>query len=346
MKISNELKVGLLALVAIAVLVVGYNFLKGKNLFETRKSFTAEYERVDGLLVGNPVQVQGFNVGIVDDIRYLTEKNRILVTMLVDDEIQVPANADAAIVSSGLMGDMAVRLDLKAKPGMSGFAESGDVLNGVVERSITETLTVELVPIKQKMEELFGTLDTLLNVVRVNLSSERIDNIMGSVDKSMTSISAISRNLESATSGIDGVVDSEVAKIHSILQDISSITSNLESNNSEINKAVKNASKITEDIANSDLKGTMDGLKSTMASAQESIAGLSKMLASVEEGNGTLGKAMKDDGVYDNLEKSLADLDKLLIDMRENPKRYVSFSVFSRKDKKSKGEQPIPADQD
>ncbi len=345
MKISNELKVGLLALVATAILAVGYNFLKGKNLFDSRKVFTAQYERIDGLLVGNPVQVKGFNVGIVDDIRYIPESQTIQVTMLVDNDINVPKNADAIIQSSGLMGDMAVRIDLKAKEGITGLAESGDVLKGRTQQSISETLTNELTPVRHKVEELMGAMDTLVDAMRVNLSSERMDHIMGNVDESMASVSSISKNLASTSKDLDAYIEQEIAKINVILKDVSDITSNLKSNNADITKVVKNAAKISDEVANSDLKGSIEGLKQTVEAAQESMAGVNKLLASVERGEGSLGKLMTDEGLYTNLEKSAEDLDKLLIDLKQHPKRYVSFSVFGKKDKKkNKGEQPIPAE--
>jgi phospholipid/cholesterol/gamma-HCH transport system substrate-binding protein len=309
MKITNETKVGVLAAVAITVLIVGYSFLKGNDVFSRENEFYAIYPRVDGLTVSKPVLVNGYQIGRVSDLT-LQADGRILVQFKVNPEYGIPKNTIAKLESTDLLGGKAIVFELGNG---SDLAVDGDTLNANVQRDLMD----QVEPVQKKAEQIISRMDSVLTSVNSTLSPEFQRNF----DRSFASIARTLETLEKTTKTVDGLVTNQSSKISLIITNLESISTNLKNNNSTITKIVNNFDKISDDVAKANFA-------QTITEANKAVADLQVIINKVNSGNGTLGQLINDERMYNNLNNAAANLDKLIVDLKANPKRYVSFSVF------------------
>lgn len=337
MKISNEFKVGLLTVIAIAVLFYGFNFLMGKNILKSQNEYLVSYEKVAGLTSGNSVMLNGFKIGIVEsvELKQTEFQNTIDVVLNIDGDVKIPQGSSARIVSADLLGDKAVNIVYPKNDSNQAFqyATSGDRLIGTVEQDLTEAVKVELLPVKAKVEELFGSLDSLLNVVTGTLSSKRVENTIDNIDKSFTSVEEVLRNLKKVTNSLGNLVVEEDNRLRSIIRNVDKISKSLVDNTDVISSILGNFDTLSEDLGNADISNTMVRLNETLIQAEGAMAEFNTLLNDVNNGDGSIQQLLKNDGLYNNLEKAALDLDKLLINLKENPGEYVHFSVFGKKKK-------------
>ena len=309
MKITNETKVGVLAAVAITVLIVGYSFLKGNDVFSRENEFYAIYPRVDGLTVSKPVLVNGYQIGRVSDLT-LQADGRILVQFKVNPEYGIPKNTIAKLESTDLLGGKAIVFELGNG---SDLAVDGDTLNANVKRDLMD----QVEPVQKKAEQIISRMDSVLTSVNSTLSPEFQRNF----DRSFASIARTLETLEKTTKTVDGLVTNQSSKISLIITNLESISTNLKNNNSTITKIVNNFDKISDDVAKANFA-------QTITEANKAVADLQVIINKVNSGNGTVGQLINDERMYNNLNNAAANLDKLIVDLKANPKRYVSFSVF------------------
>jgi phospholipid/cholesterol/gamma-HCH transport system substrate-binding protein len=309
MKITNETKVGVLAAVAITVLIVGYSFLKGNDVFSRENEFYAIYPRVDGLTVSKPVLVNGYQIGRVSDLT-LQADGRILVQFKVNPEYGIPKNTIAKLESTDLLGGKAIVFELGNG---SDMAADGDTLNANVKKDLMD----QVEPVQKKAEQIISRMDSVLTSVNSTLSPEFQRNF----DRSFASIARTLETLEKTTQTVDGLVTNQSSKISVIITNLESISTNLKNNSSTITKIVNNFDKISDDVAKANFA-------QTITEANKAVADLQVVINKVNSGNGTLGQLINDERMYNNLNNAAANLDKLIVDLKANPKRYVSFSVF------------------
>lgn len=336
---KNEVKVGLLSILAAAILFLGFKFLSGKNIFQSQQAFNVSFTKVDGLLPGNPVTLNGYQVGTVEALELDQQglKTIIRADLLVDDHIKIPVNAIARIVSADLLGDKAIELVFPQSNATNiEYAQSGAQLNGEVQMDLTESVTKELLPVKKKAEELFGSLDSLLAIVTATLNSENIENTFQNLNKSFESVNGTLANLRRVSSELNGLIVDESDRLHGIIRHVESITKNIDENNDMINGILANTAAITNNAKDLDIAKTGEEINATLQEATKSIGQLGSMVEKINEGEGSLGLLLKDDALYHNLENASGNLDALFSHIKENPGKYVHFSVFSRKDKKDK----------
>lgn len=312
MKITNETKVGVLAAVAITVLIVGYSFLKGNDVFSRENEFYAIYTRVDGLTVSKPVLVNGYQIGRVSNLT-LQPNGRILVQFKVDPEYAIPKNTIAKLESTDLLGGKAIVFELGSG---SDFAADGDTLNANVKKDLMD----QVEPVQKKAEQIIARMDSVLTSVNNTLNPEFQRNF----DRSFASIARTLETLEKTTRTVDGLVTNQSSKISVIMTNLESISANFKNNNASITKIVDNFEKISDDVAKANFA-------QTITEANKAVADLQTVINKVNSGNGTLGQLINDERMYNNLNNAAANLDKLMIDLKANPKRYVSFSVFGGK---------------
>jgi phospholipid/cholesterol/gamma-HCH transport system substrate-binding protein len=309
MKTTNETKVGVLAAVAITVLIVGYSFLKGNDVFSRENEFYAIYPRVDGLTVSKPVLVNGYQIGRVSDLT-LQADGRILVQFKVNPEYGIPKNTIAKLESTDLLGGKAIVFELGNG---SDMAADGDTLNANVKKDLMD----QVEPVQKKAEQIISRMDSVLTSVNSTLSPEFQRNF----DRSFASIARTLETLEKTTQTVDGLVTKQSSKISVIITNLESISTNLKNNSSTITKIVNNFDKISDDVAKANFA-------QTITEANKAVADLQVVINKVNSGNGTLGQLINDERMYNNLNNAAANLDKLIVDLKANPKRYVSFSVF------------------
>ncbi|KQS39797.1 MlaD family protein [Pedobacter sp. Leaf194] len=317
MKIKNETKVGILAAFAIALLIIGYNFLKGNSIFSSETTLLARYTRVDGLTVSKPVLINGYQIGRVAKLQ-LEPGGTILATLSINSKYEIPENSIARLEGTDLLGSKAIVMSLGNSKKM---AEDGFTLNANVEKGLME----QVQPVQKKAELIIGKMDSILSSVNSILNP----NFQKNVDKSFNSIAGTLASLETTSKKVDGLVGSESARIEAIFKNVEGITANLNNNNKKISDILTNINTVTDKFAAANFKETLDN-------ANNAIADLQSVISGIKSGKGSLGLLLNDDKMYNNLNSASKNLDELMIDLKANPKRYVHFSVFGGGNKKDK----------
>lgn len=312
MKITNETKVGILAAVAITILVLGYSFLKGNNVFSSENEFYARYSSVEGLTVSKPVLVNGYQIGRVSQLK-LQPNGSILAQFRINPDYEIPKNTIARLESTDLLGGKAIIFELGSS---KMYAEDGDTLQANSEKNLME----QVQPIQKKAEQIIGRLDSVLTSVNNTISPEFQQNF----NKSFESIAKTLQTLEGTTKKIDNLVGAESTRIEAIMANLESVSANFKNNNQHITAVMTNLDKVTDQFARANFEHTI-------RNADKAVADMQAAINKVNSGQGSLGKLINDEGLYKNLNNASSNLDKLMIDLKANPKRYVSFSVFGGK---------------
>ncbi len=326
LKVSNETKVGILTVVAIVLLVLGFNLLKGKSLFGNDKTIYAVYKQVNGLQPANFVQVNGLKVGSVSDLNIMDNNaGRILVTLRLTKDIEIPRNSVARITGD-LLGTKAVQIDFG---NANDYLKSGDTIYAAVDGSITDALKEQLNPLVKKLETTLSAVDSVLLTVNAVFDTTTEGNLRTAV----AHLEATMRNFSATSGSLNHMLDPNKGNIQATFNNLAAVTGNLKDNNEKITGILTNAEKATGSLANGQLDSSLRNL-------QQTVANLNHMTDKLNSTDGSLGLLMNDKKVYNNLQSSLGSLNKLLEDLKANPKRYVHFSLFGRKDKVK----PIPSD--
>lgn len=320
MKISNETKVGALTAIAITLLVLGFNFLKGRSLVKTGNFLYASFTDVKELKPSNPVYINGFQVGMVYDIENTDASLRnITVTIKFNTAYNIPANSYATIASSPL-GSPTVQIILgdSAK-----LLANGSNIKTKETPGLFASLTNQLSPVAGEVKKAVLALEIVLKNINATLDPNTKNNLQ----QVIANLNKTTANLATSSASLNTMLDKESGSITQTMNNVNSFTKNLDNNNEKINAVVSNLENTTKKLSEADIQGTVTALKS-------SIKDLSNVLQKMENGDGTMGKLMNDKALYDNLSKTVRSANTLLDDLRVNPKRYVNISVFGKKDKK------------
>lgn len=321
MKISREVIIGIAITIAIGCFIFGFNFLKGKNYFSNQRKFYAVYNDIDGLVEANPLMINGFKVGIVGEIKLSADTLRsVIVTLLVDNDVKIPNNSVAKVVNSDILGSKAVRIILGN--GLT-FANDGDTLQSDQEDNLKQAVNKTIAPLQKKAEGLISSIDSVMTVVQQVFNENARQNLA----KSFENISLAISSLQTTSYRVDTLVMNEKGKISSILTKVNTLATTLANNNEKLSNAINNFSSISDSLAKSKLTNVI-------RNADIALTQVSVIMTKVNKGEGTLGMLVNSDSLYRKLDKSSEDLDKLLIDLRMNPERYIRVSVFGGKDKK------------
>lgn len=312
MKISNETKIGALTAISIAILIIGYSYLRGNDIFSRSNKFYAIYKSVEGLTVSKPVLVNGFQIGRVSRMQ-LQPNGSTIVEFKIDPQYNIPNNTLAKLESTDLLGGKAIVFQLGNS---KDYAENKDTLRADIQGSLAESLQ----PIQKKAELLIGKVDSSLAAINKILNPEFQKN----VDRSFASIANSLQTLEGTTKKIDALVGSQTGHINGILANAETASSGLKTTVNNMNDMTGNFKKVSQDMANSNIKQTLDN-------ANKAVADLQSIMAKVNSKDGSLGLLLSDRKVYDNLTNATKNLDDLFIDLKAHPSRYVSFSVFGKK---------------
>jgi len=315
LKISNETKVGALTSIAIAILFIGYSFLKGNNVFSSENTFYTEYDNVDGLAVSKPVLVSGFQIGRVSKLT-LQPNGKIRTEFKINNDYDIPSNTVARIVSADLLGSKAIVFELGNSTTM---ARSGDPLLSDVQANLMEKVE----PLQKKIENLVEKLDSVLSGVNSVLD----DGFQRDFKSSVHSISVSLKNLEKITSDVDGLMGSEKNRLANIMANLESITNNFKNNNAKINNILGNLDSLSSDLSKTEIKATIDNANQAMRDVQA-------ITNKINSGEGSIGLLIHDEKLYNNLNNASKSLDELVQDLKTNPGKYLKISIFGKKDTK------------
>lgn len=308
LKLSKELKVGILSVASIVIFYIGFNFMKGIDFFSPTRTYYTVYDEIDGLTIANPVLLSGMPVGRVAEIKILQGRdNKVLVIFEVDKNIVLDHKTEAVLSNVDLLGSQAIILKI---PDVKVALNDGDTVPGIIDLTITERLQKEALPVLQNLEKI----------------SNRITDVMDIIIKNEDHISATVANVSKISRNVENITNKNEEQVTAIVNNINSIAAMLNDEKDGLKSILDNVNTVTDSLKAVDIRKTVNRIDST-------VNYVNRTLAKATESGGTIDKLLSDESVYNNLSKSLEDLDKLLIDMQENPKRYVHFSVFGRKNK-------------
>ena len=307
MKITKEIKTAILVLSGILLFIFIFNYLKGENLLNSSRKITAIYDNVEGLIPSAAVTINGHKIGKVQDITFTEDgSGKLEVLMLIDSNFKFSKNSTAELYESGLIGGKAIAI-VPANDGAENVI-SGDVLRSEIKPGLTDLVNQRLTPLQQKIEKVMESTDVLLANINSVFDEKTKSNIRGSFSQLEQTIVSF----ESTSNALNALLRDNKTSITTTLDNFSNISENL--------------SEVSSNLAEADLKQTINGLQST-------ILNFDQLLKNIEKGEGSIGKLMKDEGLYNNLEGALGQMEALLEDMKLNPKRYVHFSLFGKKPK-------------
>ncbi len=309
MEVKKEFKVGILVITALVILYFGIGFLKGSDIFNPARSYYVAYENVDGLTASNPIMLDGFQVGLVKRIKiFQGRKKPVVVELEINKDIVVGDSAKALLSNNGLLGGKMIILD----PGSRMKALEGDTLIASVAPGFTSMLEDKAQPMVDKVTALVNSVDGLIH---------SFEPTVGKMNESLEAITKLS-NTSNAV-----MADSKQDIAH-ITQNLDKLSKSLLDAEKQLELIMTKVGKLGDSLNKADLAGTIHSLHRTTDQ-------LNKTMVALNQGQGTMGKLLKSDSLYRNLNASSASLNALLIDFKANPKRYVHFSVFGSKDKKS-----------
>jgi len=312
MKISNETKVGLLSIVALTALILGFNYLKGKDVFNRTTKVYAVFSKLGSLAKSNEVKINGYTIGTVYAFEP-TNKNvdSIKVTISITADVNIPANS-VAYISAGLLGSSNITIE---KHDTTVSLKDGDYLQTREDPGIFGDLPSQA---GSTLANVRTSLDSL-KVVFGNLNKLLDGNTKGNLQQAIA-------NMALATSSLNKLLDPEHSMLASTLRNTNAITENLKKNNDSITAVISNAKQFSEQLSHLNMHQTMDTLQSAISQLKATIHKLSS-------NEGTLGALINDKKLYNKLNDVLLSAEILMDDLRQHPKRYVNISIFGKKDK-------------
>ncbi len=315
MKKSKFILIGFVFIISVGVFIWGYNFLKGNDIFSHQRIFYGRYHNVGGLLTANPILINGMQVGQVRSLYFDPDKSGdIIVEFLMSSDFPIPKNTVAVITNANLLGDKAVTFKLGNSKTL---AQNGDTLMSKVASTLAEAVNEELAPLKGRAEELLSSIDTLV----VGLNNVFSGQAGNDLRESFLDIKSTFGHLNNTTSNIDTLIAGQITHIAFIINNIEAITNELDKNRKNITGTLTNLNTISDSLSQLNYK-------TTLLKINKSMDELHNMIDNINAGTGSMGKLMTNDSLYFELNKSATELNKLLKDIRENPKRYVKFSLF------------------
>jgi phospholipid/cholesterol/gamma-HCH transport system substrate-binding protein len=313
MTISNETKIGVLAVVALAALILGFNFLKGNSLLEHKKKIYAVFDNVEGLDVSNAVQINGLTIGSVTAINESDKdlSQGIVVTITLNKDVHIPSNS-VGVINSGFINAATIVID---KGDGKDFLDVGDTLQTKKKSNLFSQVETSVNPVILKLGGTLTSLDSLIEVIGTLFDPRTKNNF-----------TAIIANLSASTAQLQTLLNTQTGSLAQSLKNMNEFTANLDKNNDHITHTLENVDKATSSFASAKIPEAVDDLRSTMGELKSAIG-------KINSTNGTLGLLINDKRLYQNLESTTRSLNTLLDDFRVHPKRYVNISVFGRKDK-------------
>ncbi len=303
-KISREIKTGIIVVGGILLFIMGFSYLKSTSLFDNSKTFYGVYDNVGGLQSGTAVSINGLNVGNVNDIKFKDSSGKLIVTFSVSNDFEFSSNSIAELYDTGIIGGKGIQILPKFDGGP--MAKSGDTLTTGIKPGLTDLVQKNLAPLQQKIEGAVSHADSLI----INFNEILNANTRSDLRESIAGLNVLVKSFQGSATSLDALLSGNKNDINKAIKNINTITNNF--------------AKLSDTLANTEITTTIKNLESTLKN-------LDVMLAKIENGDGTIGKLMTDEALYNNLTASSKELDLLLQDFRLNPKRYVNVSVFGKK---------------
>ncbi len=301
MKIRNEIQVGIVGLVTIAILFFGIKFLKGSDLLSSYKSYYSIYDNVSGMHESSYIYVNGLKVGYIKGIEPMDKINRrFLVEIAVEKDVEIPKDSKLVVFSDGLLGGKALRIDAGTS---TQILAKNDTIAGIIEDGLMDALSSKVNPIMSDLSSVVKRIDTLSASLNNTFNAQNQENIR----QTLANINKASKKLDHIVLNADDLIAKDKQKLDRIITNIESVTENL--------------SAISENIDKNKIANVIDNVNS-------SLVALNSVLGKIENGEGNLGMLVNDDKLYNNLNESTQKLNALIEDIKQNPKKYINIKVF------------------
>ena len=294
MKLTYEIKTAILVLSGIILFIIGFSYLKSNDVFVADRIFYAVYDDVEGVSKGTPVTISGFNVGSVQDIKFYKNTSQLLLKFRVENDFTFSDQSIAQIYETGLIGGKA--LSVVPKYGQR-LAKSGDTLQSSIAPGLTELVNDKLTPLQEKIESMVVSADSVL----IGLNSVLNNEAKFEIQSSIKNFSSTVADLKNSAGTLDELLNTNKSQINNIISNVNQTSNEL----SDLSIVVKNLSQSSKSI--------------------------DKIVNEISNGNGSLNKLIFDDELINSLDAASSNINLLLKDLRLNPKRYVHFSLFGKK---------------
>ena len=306
---NKEIRTGIAAIFTIVVLIYGINYLKGLNILDKNRIFHAKYDNIDGLLKGSVISLNGFNVGIVNNIS-LQSDNSLLVSVKINEDFDVPANSILKISNQDLMGTKGISVIL----GNSDLlAKNNDTLIAEIENSLQDEVNKQILPLKNKAEGLISSVDSLMLIFTSVLNTDARKNLASSFKNLDETFILMSESMKE----LNKLVVTNEKNISNSIKNFESITGNISDNNESIENILKKMSSISDSVSSKDIG--------------DIIKNLNNITNKISVGQGNLGLLNSDDQLYRNIEKITNDISILVEEIKKDPKKYFNFSVLGNR---------------
>ena len=312
---KKNIIIGAVVVVALGLLYWGIEFLKGVNLFEPKNYYITRFEKVDGLTVSSPITVNGYQVGLVKELNFDYKTNEIEVKMSLDDELKIPIGSSVSL-NSQLLGSPSLVINLAQG---KAYHKVGDMIPSTMKAGLMEKVGNDIMPqvneIMPKVNDILANVNTLTSNPALHNSVSNFDEITAKINASAKDLTVLMNNLSSLSqnlnSSVPGVISGIATKVDGTVSNIQTLTSNL---NNKVN-----------DLPTAQLQTTINDLNATLANLKVLTAELNNKL---NDRNSSLGLLLNDRQLYDNANGAVMSLDSLLIDLKANPKKYITIKVF------------------
>ena len=320
MKISNETKIGALAAVSIAVLILGFNYLKGKTFFSKQTHMYAVFQKTNGLAVSNPVSINDLPVGKVSSLKMRDKSvSSIVVAIELTEDVQIPNNS-LVFVNKELLGTPS----LVIKMGNSNtYLQDGDTIQTTYKPDVFENVQSSINPAINNLNSAIQSLEVLVANVNSMFDPNTKNNFQ-----------TVIANLAASSASVRNMLNTQTGALAQTMGNLNTFTGNLNKNNESLNRTMTNLETTSAKIAQADIEKVVQTLQATANN-------LNDVTNKINSNNGSLGMLLNDKKLYANLENSTRSLNILLDDLRVNPKRYVNISLIGRKNKGGFLEAPL-----
>lgn len=306
MKLTREIKTAILVIASILLFIWGYSFLKGRDLLSSYKTLYVEYETVEGLTPSATVTLNGLEIGRVTHITIIESTGNLLVELQIKSDFPISKSSVAIIYEPGFINGKQISIE----PNFTDkeIAVDGDKLKGKIRLGLTDKVAEKLEPLQEKLDKILANADVLISGINSVLDKKAQEDLRNS----LAELSKTMEQFHKASLSMNTILDENKTQIKGVV--------------TNFNKISGNFSKISDSLNKADLGKTVRTLNKTLTKVDG-------VLLELESGNGTMGKLLNDDTLYDNLSKTSKELELLLQDVRLHPTRYINVSLFGKKDK-------------
>ena len=308
-------------------MILGYNYLKGNEIFSKNYTYQINFPNTTGLYPANSIVINGFEVGRVKEIKLAEDlSNQVIVSISLPKKLQIPDDSKFNIESLDLLGKKAISIQRGTS---SNMLIEDKIYQGSVPADMFSAITDQLEPITKKADKLIGSLDTMINDVHTAIGkgeNSALKKTMDNVTATLEQANKILADLSSVFSNNKDNIDNIIKNADGLMANTNEITKKIADNSQNIDSIIQNFQTLSSKMSKLDLESTINATKKTLEET-------STLLASINNGEGTLGKIAKDENLYKSIDSTINSLNFLLKDLQANPKRYVSFSLIERKNK-------------